>query len=90
MILTRTILFVLSFLILYFEVHCICLLCLIIECGNAQERQKVMYEEQRKLVQQQAQTKAQLARYEDELTRKRMQVKFLCVVTSMPLHCAEY
>lgn len=33
-----------------------------------------MYEEQRKLVQQQAQTKAQLARYEDELTRKRMQV----------------
>jgi hypothetical protein len=29
-----------------------------------------MYEEQRKLVQQQAQTKAQLARYEDELTRK--------------------
>lgn len=49
-----------------------------------------MYEEQRKLVQQQAQTKAQLARYEDELTRKRMQVKFLYVVTSMPLHCAEY
>lgn len=33
-----------------------------------------MYEEQRKLVQQQAQTKAQLARYEDELSRKRMQV----------------
>jgi len=49
-----------------------------------------MYEEQRKLVQQQAQTKAQLARYEDELTRKRMQVQFLYVVTSMPLVCAEY
>lgn len=37
-----------------------------------------MYEEQRKLVQQQAQTKAQMARYEDELTRKRMQVTVEC------------
>lgn len=37
-----------------------------------------MYEEQKKLVQQQAQTKAQMARYEDELTRKRMQVTVEC------------
>ncbi|KAJ7568977.1 hypothetical protein O6H91_01G055500 [Diphasiastrum complanatum] len=34
-----------------------------------------MYDEQKKLVQQQAQTKAQLARYEDELARKRMQAE---------------
>ena len=33
-----------------------------------------MSEEQRNLVQQQAQTKAQMLRYEDELARKRMQV----------------
>jgi ATPase family AAA domain-containing protein 3A/B len=39
-----------------------------------QDRQRVAYEEQKKLVQQQAQTKAQMARYEDELARKRMQV----------------
>jgi len=39
-----------------------------------------MYEEQKKLNQQQAQTKAQLARYEDELTRKRMQVNLNPVV----------
>ncbi|XP_024376697.1 uncharacterized protein [Physcomitrium patens] len=37
------------------------------------ERQRVIYEEQKKLLQQTAQNKAQLARYEDELTRKRMQ-----------------
>ena len=35
----------------------------------------MMLDEQQKLVQQQAQTKAQLARYEDELARKRMQVR---------------
>ncbi|KAK9093929.1 hypothetical protein Scep_025398 [Stephania cephalantha] len=39
------------------------------------ERQRVIYEEQKKLVQQQAQTKAQMARYEDELARKRMQAE---------------
>jgi len=38
-----------------------------------QDRQRVIYEEQKKLVQQQAQTKAQMARYDDELARKRMQ-----------------
>jgi ATPase family AAA domain-containing protein 3A/B len=32
----------------------------------------VIYDEQKKLAQQQAQTKAQMARYEDELARKRM------------------
>ncbi|KAH7431239.1 hypothetical protein KP509_08G038900 [Ceratopteris richardii] len=39
------------------------------------KKQQVMYEEQKKLVQQQAQTKAQMARYEDELARKRMQAE---------------
>ncbi|KAL0887741.1 hypothetical protein Bca101_011724 [Brassica carinata] len=37
------------------------------------ERQRVIYDEQKKLAQHQAQTKAQMARYEDELARKRMQ-----------------
>ncbi|KAH9575959.1 hypothetical protein CY35_01G138000 [Sphagnum magellanicum] len=46
-----------------------------LQAQHETERQKVIYEEQRKLVQQQAQTKAQLARYEDELTRKRMQAE---------------
>lgn len=39
------------------------------------ERQRVIYDEQKKLAQQQAQTKAQMARYEDELSRKRMQAE---------------
>lgn len=34
----------------------------------------MIYEEQKKLSQQQAQIKSQMARYEDELARKRMQV----------------
>jgi hypothetical protein len=38
-----------------------------------QERQRVVYDEQKKLAQHQAQTKSQMARYEDELARKRMQ-----------------
>lgn len=38
-----------------------------------QERHKVIYDEQKKLAQHQAQTKSQMARYEDELARKRMQ-----------------
>mgnify|MGYP004711689073 CR=1 FL=1 len=38
-----------------------------------QERQRVVYDEQKKLAQQQAQIKSQMARYEDELARKRMQ-----------------
>lgn len=38
-----------------------------------QERQKVLYDEQKKLAQHQAQTKSQMARYEDDLARKRMQ-----------------
>ncbi|CAN6446700.1 unnamed protein product [Victoria cruziana] len=37
------------------------------------DKEKKIAEEQRNLVQQQAQTKAQTARYEDELARKRMQ-----------------
>uniref|UniRef100_A0A6N2N766 AAA+ ATPase domain-containing protein n=1 Tax=Salix viminalis TaxID=40686 RepID=A0A6N2N766_SALVM len=37
------------------------------------ERQRVVYDEQKKLAQHQAQTKSQMARYEDELARKRMQ-----------------
>lgn len=39
------------------------------------ERQRVLYDEQRKLAQHQAQTKSQMARYEDELARKRMQLE---------------
>jgi ATPase family AAA domain-containing protein 3A/B len=42
-----------------------------------QERQRVVYDEQRKLAQHQAQTKSQMARYEDELARKRMQA---CII----------
>ncbi|CAK9146586.1 unnamed protein product [Ilex paraguariensis] len=37
------------------------------------ERQRVVYDEQKKLAQQQAQIKSQIASYEDELARKRMQ-----------------
>ncbi|CAL1409444.1 unnamed protein product [Linum trigynum] len=37
------------------------------------ERQRVMYDEQKKLASHQAQVKSQMARYEDELARKRMQ-----------------
>ncbi|KAJ6423037.1 hypothetical protein OIU84_024045 [Salix udensis] len=39
------------------------------------ERQRVVYDEQKKLAQHQAQTKSQMARYEDELARKRMQAE---------------
>ncbi|KAJ4789421.1 ATPase family AAA domain-containing protein 3 [Rhynchospora pubera] len=39
------------------------------------ERQRKLAEEQRNLVQKQAQAKAQMARYEDELSRKRMQTE---------------
>jgi len=40
----------------------------------------VLYEEQKKLNQQQAQIKSQMARYEDELARKRMSV---CIMISL-------
>ncbi|URD95506.1 hypothetical protein MUK42_30522 [Musa troglodytarum] len=46
-----------------------------IQAQHETDRQRVIYEEQKKLVQQQAQTKAQMARYEDELARKRMQAE---------------
>ncbi|KAG2318263.1 hypothetical protein Bca52824_021385 [Brassica carinata] len=39
------------------------------------ERQKVIYDEHKKLAQHQAQTKSQMARYEDDLARKRMQAE---------------
>ncbi|VVA96285.1 unnamed protein product [Arabis nemorensis] len=39
------------------------------------ERHKVIYDEQKKLAQHQAQTKSQMARYEDDLARKRMQAE---------------
>ncbi|ESW21128.1 hypothetical protein PHAVU_005G044000 [Phaseolus vulgaris] len=39
------------------------------------ERQKIIYDEQKKLAQHQAQTKSQMAKYEDELARKRMQAE---------------
>lgn len=42
-----------------------------------QERQRKLAEDQRNLVQQQSQAKAQMLRYEDELARKRMQVPLL-------------
>ena len=38
---------------------------------TAQESEKTRWEEQRKTLQQDAQTKAQIAQYEDELARKR-------------------
>lgn len=40
-----------------------------------QEKQRKWAEDQRNLYQQQTQTKAQVMRYEDELARKRMQVR---------------
>ncbi|CAL9099234.1 unnamed protein product [Musa acuminata var. zebrina] len=46
-----------------------------IQAQHETDRQRVIYEEQKKLAQQQAQTKAQMARYEDELARKRMQAE---------------
>ncbi|KAJ4799937.1 ATPase family AAA domain-containing protein 3 [Rhynchospora pubera] len=46
-----------------------------LQAQHETDRQRVVYEEQKKLVQQQAQTKAQMARYEDELARKRMQAE---------------
>ncbi|KMZ65624.1 putative AAA family ATPase [Zostera marina] len=46
-----------------------------IQAQHETDRQRVIYEEQKKLVQQQAQTKAQMARYDDELARKRMQAE---------------
>lgn len=49
-----------------------------------QHRQQLMMEEQRKLVQQKAQTEAQLARYNDELARKRMQVGRHSLLTWIP------
>lgn len=48
-----------------------------------QERQRKLAEEQRNLMQQQAQAKAQMLRYEDELARKRMQVKGACFSTCL-------
>ncbi|PNY09902.1 ATPase family aaa domain-containing protein 3-b-like [Trifolium pratense] len=42
---------------------------------NNQEKQKITYEEEKKLAQSQAQIKSQMAKYEDELARKRMQAE---------------
>lgn len=39
-----------------------------------QERQRITYDEKKKLAQLQDQIKSQLAKYKDELARKRMQV----------------
>lgn len=39
-----------------------------------QEKQAIVYDEQKRLAQQSAQIKSQIAKYEDELARKRMQV----------------
>ncbi|KAK6289344.1 hypothetical protein POUND7_000885 [Theobroma cacao] len=50
------------------------------------ERQRVIYDEQKKLTQHQAQTKSQMARYEDELARKRMQA---CIYWWFSIHQAE-
>ncbi|KAL5580057.1 hypothetical protein UlMin_012499 [Ulmus minor] len=46
-----------------------------IQAQSETERQRVIYDEQKKLAQHQAQTKSQMARYEDELARKRMQAE---------------
>ncbi|CAL5186232.1 unnamed protein product [Lathyrus oleraceus] len=39
------------------------------------EKQRIIYDEEKKLAQHQAQTKSQMAKYEDELARKRMQAE---------------
>ncbi|XP_024642058.1 ATPase family AAA domain-containing protein 3 isoform X2 [Medicago truncatula] len=39
------------------------------------EKQRIVYDEEKKLAQHQAQTKSQMAKYEDELARKRMQAE---------------
>ena len=49
-------------------------LALISQINFLQERQRKMAEEQRNLIQDQAQRQAQVLRYEDELARKRLQV----------------
>ncbi|XP_061357348.1 uncharacterized protein LOC133301691 [Gastrolobium bilobum] len=46
-----------------------------IKAQHETERQKIIYDEQKKLAQHQAQTKSQMAKYEDELARKRMQAE---------------
>lgn len=62
--------FHLVYLLIFYDT----LLCLYL---HWQDKQQKMAEEQRNLVQQQSQAKAQMLRYEDELARKRMQVKGL-------------
>lgn len=47
-----------------------------------QERQRKLAEDQRNLLQQQAQAKAQNFRYEDELARKRLQVRYKTMFNS--------
>ncbi|KAH0923183.1 hypothetical protein HID58_023201 [Brassica napus] len=47
-----------------------------------QERQRKLAEDQRNLLQQQAQAKAQNLRYEDELARKRLQVRYKTMFNS--------
>ena len=55
--------------------HVIFLIVIVFEYlpGCWQERQRVINDERKKLSQHQAQAKSQMARYEDELARKRMQ-----------------
>lgn len=51
-----------------------CFVLQLINCFALQERKRIMYDEQKKLAQHQAQTKSQMAKYVDELARARMQV----------------
>ncbi|CAL0329379.1 unnamed protein product [Lupinus luteus] len=46
-----------------------------LQAQHETERQRIIYDEQKKLAQHQAQTKSQMAKYEDELARKRMQAE---------------
>jgi ATPase family AAA domain-containing protein 3A/B len=39
-----------------------------------QEKQRILYDEEKKLAKHQAEVKSQMAKYDDELARKRMQV----------------
>jgi ATPase family AAA domain-containing protein 3A/B len=39
-----------------------------------QEKQRIVYDEEKKLAKHQAEVKSQMAKYDDELARKRMQV----------------
>ncbi|KAI4322039.1 hypothetical protein L6164_021764 [Bauhinia variegata] len=46
-----------------------------LQAQHENERQRIIYDEQKKMAQHQAQIKSQMARYEDELAKKRLQLE---------------